>query len=146
MLDKRFIVTELDFEEIEVALTEKIEEFILLKLGTLASKQTDVLVEYQEYIDEGLRCFKDELRCELWVTVTFNQYKYMHKPEYGEHLESIGAIFEYKGKKPFYINGEFVSRNVFEWMQGMPIQKNEVIYGIGKDKLGEMFDDLITTC
>lgn len=145
-MDKNFIVTELDFEEIEVDLTERLEEFIEEKLGMIAVRQTEVSVEYQEYIDEGMKCFKDEFRCELWVEVKFNQYKYTHKPEYGEHVESIGAVFEYKGQKPFYIDGKFVSRNVFEWTQGMVSQKSDVIYGVKKTELYDMIQDLIMDC
>jgi hypothetical protein len=134
-IDKNFIVTELDFDELEVSLTEKLEQFIEEKLGMIASKQTEVSVEYQEYMDEGMRCFKDEMRCELFVEIKFNQYKYKHKPEHEERTESYGIVFEYKGRKPFYINGKFVT-----------IQKTEIIYGISKDELGDMFDDLIMDC
>jgi hypothetical protein len=45
-LDKNFIVTELDFEDIEIELAERLEIFIEEKLGKLASKQTEVIVEY----------------------------------------------------------------------------------------------------
>jgi hypothetical protein len=146
-IDKNFIVTELDTDEIEVALTEKLEGFILSKLGELASKQTNVCVEYQEYIDDNMRCFKDELRSELWIEVKFNQYKYKYNNiKHGEQVESIGAVFEYKGRKPFYINGKFVSMNVFEWIQGMVSQKSDVIYGVGKDELYDMIQDLIMDC
>ena len=144
--DKNFIITELDLDELEVDLTERIEEFIEEKLGVIASRQTEVSVEYQEYMDEGMRCFKDEIRCELWVEVKFTKYKYTLKQEYGEQIESIGAVFEYKGQKPFYIDGKFVSRSVFEWISCCPIQKTEVVYGVKKDDLREMIDDLIMTC
>jgi len=145
-MDKNFIITELDLDELEVDLTERIEEFIEEKLGALASRQTEVLVEYQEYMDEGMRCFKDKMRSELWVEVKFNQYKYKHKPEHEEREETIGAIFDYKGSKPFYIDGKFVSRNVFEWTQGMVSQKSDVIYGVKKDELYDMIQDLIMDC
>jgi len=146
MIDKNFIITELDLDELEIDLQERIEEFIEEKLGALASRQTEVSVEYQEYMDEGMRCFKDEIRCELFVEVKFNQYKYTLKPEYGEQIESIGAVFEYKGQKPFYIDGKFVSRSVFEWTQGMVSQKSDVIYGVKKNDLYDMIQDLIMDC
>jgi|GEM_PF-2687659 len=144
-MDKNFIVTELDLDGIEVDLTERIEAFIEEKLGMIASRQTEVTVEYQEYMDEGMKCFKDQLRSELWVDVKFNQYKY-ENIKHGEQVESIGAVFEYKGSKPFYIDGKFVSRNVFEWIQGMVSQKSDVIYGVKKDKLYDMIQDLIMDC
>jgi len=75
-MDKSFIVSELDFEDLEIELTEKIEIFIEEKLGVLASRQTEVLVEYQEYMNDNMRCFKDEFRSELWVGITFNKYTY----------------------------------------------------------------------
>ena len=145
-MDKCFIITDLDFEELEVDIAERIEEFIEEKLGAIASRQTEVSVEYQEYMDDNMKCPKDQFRCELWIDIKFNQYKYKHNPEHEERIESIGSIFEYKGRKPFYINGEFVSRHVFEWTTGMPIQKAKLIHGIGKDELSDMFDDLIMDC
>jgi hypothetical protein len=145
MSDKNFIITELDFDELEIELTERIQIFIEEKLGKMASKQTEVSVEYQEYMDEGMKCFKDELRCELWVEVKFNKYTYNNKI-HGEQVESIGAIFEYKGNKPFYIDGKFESRHVFEWIQGMVSQKSDVIYGVKKDELYDMIQDLIMDC
>ena len=145
-VDKNFIITELDLDELEVDLTERIEEFIEEKLGVLASRQTEVSVEYQEYMDEGMRCFKDEMRSELWVEVKFNQYKYKNEKLNEDRVESIGAIFEYKGQKPFYIDGKFVSRNLFEWIQGMVSQKSDVIYGVKKNELYDMIQDLIMDC
>jgi len=145
-IDKNFIITELDLDELEVDLTERIEIFIEEKLGALASRQTEVSVEYQEYMDEGMRCFKDEMRSELWIEVKFNQYKYKNDKLNEDRVESIGAVFEYKGSKPFYIDGKFVSRNVFEWIQGMVSQKSDVIYGVKKDELYNMIQDLIMDC
>ena len=145
-VDKNFIITELDLDELEVDLTERIEEFIEEKLGVLASRQTEVSVEYQEYMDEGMRCFKDEMRSELWVEVKFNQYKYKNEKLNEDRVESIGTVFEYKGQKPFYIDGKFVSRNLFEWIQGMVSQKSDVIYGVKKDELYNMIQDLIMDC
>jgi len=145
-IDKNFIITELDLDELEVDLTERIEEFIEEKLGMIAVRQTEVSVEYQEYMDEGMKCFKDELRSELWIEVKFNQYKYKNEKLNEDRVESIGAVFEYKGQKPFYIDGKFVSRNVFEWTQGMISQKSDVIYGVKKDELYDMIQDLIMDC
>jgi len=145
-IDKNFIITELDLDELEVDLTERIEEFIEEKLGVLASRQTEVLVEYQEYMDEGMRCFKDEMRSELWVEVKFNQYTYKNEKISEPRTESLDIQFEYKGRQPFYIDGKFVSMNVFEWISCCPIQKTEVVYGVKKDDLREMIDDLIMTC
>ena len=145
-LDKNFIVTELDFEDIELELTERLEIFIEDKLGKLASKQTEVLVEYQEYMDEDMKCFKDEFRCELCVEVIFNKYTYKNEKMTEPRSESYSIQFEYKGKQPFYIDGKFVSMNVFEWISCCPVQKIEVVYGVGKEELGEMIDDLIMDC
>ena len=97
-------------------------------------------------MDEGMRCFKDEMRCELWVEVKFNHYKYKNEKLNEDRVESIGAVFEYKGSKPFHIDGKFVSRNVFEWIQGMVSQKSDVIYGIKKNELYDMIQDLIMDC
>lgn len=144
-MDKNFIVTELDLDEIGEYLEGILYDFIDTKLGGIASKHTDVSVEYVEYMDDNMRCFKDEFRSELHVEVQFNQYTY-NNTKHGEQIESLDTQFEYKGRQPFYIDGKFVSMNVFEWISCCPIQKNEVIYGIGKDKLREMVDELVMTC
>jgi len=145
-IDKSFIITELDLDELEVELTEKIEIFIEEKLGKLASKQTEVLVEYQEYMNDNMRCFKDEFRSELWASITFNKYTYKNEKMSEPRTESLDIQFDYKGRQPFYIDGKFVSMNVFEWISCCPIQKTEVVYGVKKDDLREMIDDLIMTC
>jgi len=145
-MDKSFIVSELDFEDLEIELAEKIEMFIEEKLGVIASRQTEVLVEYQEYMDEGMRCFKDEFRSELWVGITFNKYTYKNEKMSEPRTESLDIQFDYKGRQPFYIDGKFVSMNVFEWISCCPIHKTEVIYGVKKDDLEEMINDLIMDC
>jgi hypothetical protein len=149
MIDKNFIVTELEFEELEDVLENKLNEFIRTKFGELAFKQTNCSVNYQEYMDEGMKCFKDEFRCEIWIEVEFTQYTYKVKPKNGEEIErieSIGMMLEYKGRQPFYIDGKFVSMNVFEWIQGCPIQKHEKIYGVKKDELYDLINDLVMDC
>jgi len=145
-IDKNFIITELDLDELEVDLTERIEEFIEEKLGALASRQTEVFVKYQEYMDEGMRCFKDEFRSELWVSITFNKYTYKNEKMNEPRIESLDIQFDYKGRQSFYIDGKFVSMNVFEWISCCPIQKTEVVYGVKKDDLEEMINDLIMNC
>lgn len=145
-LDKRFIVTELDFDDIEIELTEKIEAFIEEKLGVMASRQTEVNVEYVEFMDENMKCPKDEFRCELWVGITFNKYTYKNEKMDEPRTESIDIQFEYKGMQPFYIDGKFVSMSVFEWISCCPIQKTEVIYSVRKDDLLDMVEDLVMDC
>jgi hypothetical protein len=92
-----------------------------------------------------MRCFKDSLRYELWLEVCFPQYNYLVKG-HGVRNESVGIMLEFKGSKPFYIDGKFESRNVFEWMQGMPIQRCEKIYGIDKEELYRRFNDYVMDC
>lgn len=145
-MEKCFIISELDFEELEVDFTERIEEFIEEKLGMIASRQTEVSVEYQEYIDEGMKCFKDEFRCELWIEVKFNQYTYKNEKMNEKRIESYNMQFEYKGRKPFYIDGKFVTMNVFEWVSCCPIQQTKILYGVKKDELGDMIDNLVMIC
>jgi hypothetical protein len=148
-MDKNFIVTELDFDELETTLEDKLNEFIRNNFGELALEQTKCSVNYNEYIDEDMKCFKDTFRCEIWVEVEFTQYTYKVKPKDGEEIErteNIGMILEYKGRKPFCVDGKFVSMHVFEWIQGMIIQKHEKIYGINKNELYNMINDLIMDC
>jgi hypothetical protein len=93
-----------------------------------------------------MRCFKDELRAELWVQVNFLQYTYRNEKLNEDRVETLGCIFEYKGQKPFYIDGKFESRHVFEWIQGMISQKSDVIYGVKKNELYDMIQDFIMDC
>ena len=144
-MDKSFIVSELDFDDLEIKLTEKIEIFIEEKLGVLASRQTEVLVEYVELFGNTEET-KYNIRCELWVGITFNKYTYKNDKMSEHRTESLDIQFEYKGRQPFYIDGKFVSMNVFEWISSCPIQKTEVVYGVKKDDLREMIDDLIMNC
>ena len=144
-IDKSFIMSEYDLEEIESFMEEKLHKFAVDTFGLEISKNIKVKAEYIEYMDEYMRCFKDELRCELWLEVSFPQYNYLNKG-YGVREESVSMMLEYKGSKPFYIDNKFESRNVFEWIQGGIIQKCESIYGIGKDELYEMFNDYMMDC
>jgi len=145
MSDKNFIITECDLDEIETFMEEKLSNFIIKLFGKETSENIDVKAEYIEYINEDMKCFKDEFRCELWLEVIFPQYSYLIK-DHGVRNESVGMVLEFKGFQPFYINGKFESRNVFEWIQGMPIQKCEKIYGVCKDELYDRFNEYILDC
>jgi len=144
-IDKKFIVSEYDLEEIETVMEEKLHKFAVDTFGIETSKNIKVKAEYVEYIDEDVKCFKDTFRCELWLEVIFPQYNYLIK-EHGVRNESISMMLEYNGSKPFYIDGKFESRNVFEWIQGGIIQKCESIYGIGKEEVYEKFNDYMMDC
>jgi len=145
-MDKNFIVTSLEFDELEISLKDKIDKFLIDKLGSFAARQCESKVEYVEYIDEDVKCFKDTFRCELFVEIEFKPYKYKNEKMSEERVESVGAVFEYKGMQPFYIDGKFISMNVFEWTQGMIVQKHDKIFGINKDKIYEMIQDVVMDC
>jgi hypothetical protein len=145
MSDKNFLITKYNLDEIETIMEEKLNNFIIDTFGKDVVDNIKTKAEYVEYMDEDMKCFKDELRCELWLEITFPQYSYLIK-EHGIHNESVGMILEFKGSQPFYIDGRFESRNVFEWIQGMPIQKCEKIYGINKDELYDRFNEYILDC
>jgi len=144
-ISKNFIVSEYDLEEIESYMEEKLHSFVVETFGEETSKHIKVKAEYIEYQDDDMRCFKDELRCELWLEVSFPQYNYLIKGN-GVRNESIGMMLEFKGSKVFYIDGKFQSRNVFEWIQGGIIQKCDKIYGYGKDEVYEKFNEYMMDC
>jgi len=146
-IDKNFIVTECGLDEIEEVMQIRLNDFAKANFDFYKEPFTDIEIkaEYSEYSDENMRCFKDELRCELCLSVIFHEYTYENKA-YGEQAESIGIILEYKGIQPFYINGKFDSMNVFEWIQGMPIQKHDKIYGIDKNELYKEFNVCMLDC
>ena len=145
MSDKNFIITKYDLDEIETIMEGKLNNFIIDTFGKETSENIKTKAEYIEYINEDMKCFKDEFRCELWLEIIFPQYSYLIK-EHGVRNESIGIILEFKGRQPFYIDGKFESRNIFEWIQGLPIQKCEKIYGIGKDELYDRFNEYMLDC
>lgn len=144
-ISKNFIVTEYNLEEIETVMEEKLNNFVVETFGNKSFKNIKVKAEYVEYINEDIKCFKDELRCELWLEISFPQYSYLIK-KHGVRNESVGIMLEFKGSQPFYIDGRFESRNVFEWVQGCPIQKCENIYGVGKDEVYNRFNDYVMDC
>jgi len=144
-INKNFIVSEYDLDEIEAIMEEKLHKFAVDTFGEETSKNINVKAEYIEYIDDNMRCFKDEFRCELWLEVIFSQYNYLIKG-HGVRNESVGMMLEFKGSQPFYIDGKFVSRNVFEWIQGMIIQKCEMIYGVEKNEVYEKFNEYMMDC
>jgi len=144
-INKSFIVSEYDLDKIESIMEEKLHNFAVDTFGEEISKNIKVKAEYIEYMDDNMRCFKDEFRCELWLEIIFLQYNYLVKG-HGVRNESIGMMLEFKGSQPFYIDGKFVSGNVFEWIQGGIIQKCEMIYGIGKDEVYERFNDYMMDC
>lgn len=145
MSDKNFIITKYDLEEIETVMEEELNDFIISVFGEEVSKNIETKAEYVEYMDENMKCFKDEFRCELWLEINFPQYSYLVK-QHGVRNESVGIILEYVGSQPFYIDGKFESRNVFKWIQGSPIQKYEKIYGIDKEEIYERFNEYIMDC
>ena len=144
-INKNFIVSEYDLDEIEAIMEEKLHKFVVETFGEENYKNIKVKAEYIEYMDDNMRCFKDEFRCELWLEVIFSQYNYLIKG-HGVRNESISMMLEYNGSKPFYIDGKFESRNVFEWIQGGIIQKCESIYGIDKEDVYEKFNDYMMDC
>ena len=144
-IDKNFIVSEYDLDEIETIMEEKLHNFVVETFGEEISNNIKVKAEYIEYMDDNMRCFKDEFRCELWLEVSFPQYNYLIK-DHGVRNESVGMMLEFKGSQPFYIDGKFESRNVFEWIQGGIIQKCEMIYGIGKDEVYDRFNEYMLDC
>jgi len=143
--NKSFIVSEFDLDEIETDMEEKLHKFAVDTFGEETSKNINVKAEYLEYQDDGMRCFKDEFRCELWLEVSFPQYNYLIKG-HGVRNESIRMMLEFKGSQVFYIDGKFESRNVFEWIQGGIIQKCEKIYGFGKDEIYKKFNEYMMDC
>lgn len=144
-INKNFIVSEYNLDEIEAVMEEKLNKFALETFGYGNSKNIEVKAEYVEYMNEDMKCFKDELRCELWLNVIFSQYNYLIKENVVRN-ESVGIMLEFKGSQPFYIDGKFESRNVFEWVQGTPVQKCESIYGVSKDEVYNRFNEYVMDC
>lgn len=145
-MDKSFIITELEYEELETSLKKKIDNFLLEKFGEFAFKQCSTDVDCDEYFYEDRRCSKDQFSCELHIEVKFTPYKYKTDKLQEERIESFYAVFEHKGKKPFYIGGKFVSLNVFEWIMGSTFQKHDKIFGVTKDEMYNLINDLIMDC
>lgn len=138
MLDKQFLIIDEKENDIEGTLEQRVIEFIKLTFGELLLDK--ISFEIDSYI----------LREPLWtdgmnIKINFNDFKYFNKV-HGECVESIWMTLEDKGLKPFYIDGKFISLLVFEWVEAIPIQKAEFVYGIHKDKIYKDFGNFILTC
>lgn len=140
MSDKNFLIVDgnKSYEILEQEVKEKVIGFLKDTFGEVVLRK--VSVEVYSYIKEE-PIWTDMLD----IKIEFNEYKYFNGV-HGKCAETIWLILENKGLKPFYIDGQFVSFQVFEWIQGMPIQKAETIYGIHKDKIYEDVNNYILTC
>lgn len=127
-------------DEENVDLEEKVHKFIIKKFG---EKLLDkILIDiYTDEEDIGTPDYTEYLTIEI----KFKEYTYNNKA-YGKQIESVGMVLENKGLQPFYIDGKFVTLNVYEWIQGNIIQKHDTIYGFNKDEISDEFTDFILTC
>lgn len=140
MSDKNFLIIDgnKSYEMLEEELKEKVVGFLRDTFGEVVLRK--ISVEVYSYIEED-PIWTDMLD----IKIEFNEYTYFNKV-HGECVETIWMTLEDKGLKPFYVDGRFVTLQVFEWIQGMPIQKTEMIYGIHKDKIYEDVNNYILTC
>lgn len=138
MIDKSFLIIDENEDEIEVTLEEKAFEFLQHTFGEIISNK--ISVEAYSYISE-----EPTWRDMMDIKINFEDYKYFNKV-HGECVETIWMTLEDKGLKPFYIDGKFISLRVFEWVEAIPIQKAEFVYGIHKDKIYKNFGNFILTC
>lgn len=122
----------------EINLEQLCDDFIKQTFGGNENITYDV-----SYYEENL--FTPDYRLEIYAEIIFNSYKYVNGLG-DERNETICVVFEDKGLKPFYIDGEFKTMEVYEAHTWCPIQKHDFIYGIEKEKLANMFYDFITTC
>ncbi len=137
-MDKNFIIVKEDYD-----FERKIRDFIdktFGDLGDLVLKRIDTICDFGMY-EDNIGNFYDELT----LGVSFYHYKYENKA-HGQIVESFSMSFEYKGKKPFYVDNKFVAYDVYEWTLGCPIQQHDKIYGICKNELYDMFGDWIMDC
>ena len=136
MVDKQFLI--LNENEDETILEQKMIEFIKITFGELFLDKISISVY-------GYALIEPDYKEGLNVEIEFKDYKYFDNL-YKECIELIEISLEDKGLKPFYIGGKFISRHVFEWIQGNRIQKAKMIYGIDKDKLYKDFGNFMLTC
>lgn len=136
MNDKMFLIMKED--ESDAILEQKVLEFVK---NTFDESILDkISIEVDNYAYEETPWI--EYKC---IEIKFNEFKYYNQI-HGECVESVGMVLEDKGLQPFYADGQFISLNVLEWVQGVLIQKIDTIYGITKDKIYTGFTDYILTC
>lgn len=136
MVDKNFLI--INENEDDVTLKQKAVEFVRNIFGELNLDKISVKIE--NYTTEETPWI--EWKC---IEIKFNEFKYYNRI-HGECVQSVSIELEDKGLQVFYINGQFKSLNVFQWMEGSLIQKVDTIYGVPKEKIYEEFNDYILTC
>lgn len=140
MSDKNFLIIDgnKSYEMLEEELKEKVVDFLKDTFGEVVLRK--ISVEVYSYIKEE-PIWTDMLD----IKIEFNEYTYFNRV-HGECIESIWLALEDKGLKPFYVDGEFISFHVFEWIEAIQIRDTDNVYGIHKDKIYKDFSDYILTC
>ena len=132
---QNFLITEeADFETM-------CEQFIVNTFGK--EKLNNGISVSVDYWEEDI--FTRNYVQSIFVEIVFDNYKYINGLN-EERAETIGVCFEDRNLQPFYIDGKFVTMEVYEAVSWHPLQKHDNVYGWDKEIIQEMFYDYITTC
>lgn len=136
---KYLIFKDCTSEEITEMMHGKVKDFLIETFSK------DVL----DKIEIEINCystFENTADDYLDIRITFNEYEYCSKL-HGKSRQQIGIILLDKGFKPFYDNGKFFSRVVYECVTGIIFQ-NDVTeaYGLNTRGIYHTFQDYLLTC
>jgi len=95
------------------------------------------------YYDEHLGT--PNYREEVMVQIMFDDYKWVDGLG-REQSESVMICYDNKNLQPFYIDGKFEAREVYEAHTWSYPQKHDKIYQYDKDELRVMWDSFMVNC
>jgi len=136
---KTFLICSVDNDIAKIEIRNLVLQFI----DKMFQKQSDFDINEISIEISDLDVYSPEL--ELQIDIYFNEYTYINGLD-EECTESLMMVLENKWRQPFYIDGKFEAKSIYEWVSGGPIQKNEKIYGVDKEYLYNSFEDSILTC
>lgn len=138
MKEKRFLICSIDHEEAEIQIRNLLVQFLDQTFKNHPNFNfKNINIEIEDFDI-------DTPNTDLSIIITFNDYSYVNALN-EVNAESLMMVLENKWRQPFYINGKFESRIVYEWSSTGLIQKND-IYGIEKDIVNKEFENFVLTC
>lgn len=143
MSNKTFLILDLDYviEDNIPELEEKIREFIIKTFSETNVK--NITSKAQIFFDEEDENITEDSTEFLKLEMEFTEYK---RSKFTDIPESMSIFLKSRGLQPFYINGKFVALEVFEFVNGLPLQDYKEVYEIDKDTLYDEFENYMLTC
>lgn len=120
---------------LESLLEVQVKRFISDTLGKDVLDKVDLeIYHYDEHDEEYLR-----------IQILFNEFYTMSK--HRDNRQCLGIDFIIKGFQPFFDNGKFFSKVVYQWVSGSIFQDGvDQVYGLHPMDIYNKFNEYILTC